>query len=56
MTLDQARHRFAHRSWTDTTGLLRVYEAMLRTHGWTDEPTRTPPSVPHTKLALLQRL
>ena len=40
MTLDQARQRLAHTPWTDTTGFVRVYEAMLRTHGWTDEPTR----------------
>jgi ketosteroid isomerase-like protein len=42
MTLDQARQRLARASgWTDMAGFMRVYEAMLRTHGWTDEPTRT---------------
>jgi ketosteroid isomerase-like protein len=41
MTLDQARQRLARTSgWADTAGFMRVYEAMLRTHGWTDEPTR----------------
>jgi hypothetical protein len=42
LTLAQAQKVLAHATgWSDVDGFMRIYEAMLRSHGWTARPERS---------------